>query len=184
MVRLGFIRDAEQSPPEFARVYVTPAREGAPPATEVRSWPNSDGEQLYEIAFIVPHGEKHLESWVGFMAETLERMGWDRWWIDTLSLSQVLNRYIVDAVWQWGESFWPLFTKDAVALIQVGTQRQDFRDCAEKWATQFAHVSVDDACDYERIALELEAQAQEERAALRRSSWITRLLLHVRNRTS
>lgn len=182
MVKLGFIKDAEQSPPDYARVYVTPAPDGATPTTEVRSWPNGDGEQLFEIVFIVPRGENHLHTWVGYMAETLARMGWDRWWIDTLSISQVLNRYIVDAVWQWGESFWPLFQKDAVTLVQVGLQRADFQDCAEKWAEQFAHVSVEDEYDFERIALELEAQAREERAK-RRSFWLPRLL-HARNRTN
>ncbi|MFW5735025.1 MAG: hypothetical protein ACOCWR_08205 [Oceanidesulfovibrio sp.] len=183
MVKLGFIKDADQCPPEFARVYVSPAQEGACPTTEVRSWPNSEGEQLFEIAFIVPRGENHLQSWVGYMAETLERMGWDRWWIDTLSLSQVLNRYIVDAVWQWGEAFWPLFKKDGVALIQVGMQPGEFHECAKKWANMFAHVSVDDEYDFERITLELEAKAAEERANKRLSVWLPRLF-GARNRTS
>lgn len=182
MVKLGFIKDADQSPPEHARVYIAPAPDGASPATEVRSWPNRDGEQLFEIAFIVPRGEKHLHAWVGFMAETLDRMGWDRWWIDTLSISQVLNRYIVDAVRQWGEAFWPLYQRDAVALIQVGLQREDFQNCAENWARQFPHVSVDNEYDFERITLELEAQAMEERA--KRRFFGLHRLLHARNRTN
>lgn len=181
MVKLGFIKDADQSPPEFARVYIAATEDGKAPSAEVRSWPNRDGEQLFEVVFLVPRGEKNLGSWIGYMADTLMRMGWDHWWIDTLSVSQVLDRYIVDAVASWGDAFWPLFSNEAVVLIQVGLQREDFQRCAEKWARKFPHLEVDDEHDYERIALELEAQAQAERE--KRPTYRLLRLLQSRNRS-
>ncbi len=108
MVRLGYIKDAEQSPPGFRRVYARAAPDrDRPPASEVRSWSDADGRQRYEIAFDAPHGEADLEVWAGYMRDTLLRMGWRHWWLDVNSLSQVMDRYLTEAAFRWGLAFWP-----------------------------------------------------------------------------
>lgn len=157
MVKLGFIKDGTQAPPGFHRVFVQ-ISEGPGNSqglqTTVHSWPLKDGTQLFELAVHVPQGAEHVEEWAGPMARVLCDMGWEHWWIDSFSLSMVLDRYITEALRLWGLAFWKDYTQDGVVLVQVGLQREAVGQSLASWAERFPEVRFSSAHDYEAIERE------------------------------
>lgn len=164
MVKLGFIKDAEQSPPDFHRVYVRPA-EGPTPTdgsvvTTVRSWPVRGGGQLFELAVDVPPGAETVKQWAPPMAHVISQMGWTRWWIDSFSLSMVLDRYITEALRLWGIAFWGNYSLESVVLVQVGLQREAVSQSIAAWHDKHPKVRFSNAYDFEAMEREQALQAR------------------------
>ena len=165
MVKLGFVKDAEQCPPDFHRVFVRSALLGGPattPAgeviTTVRSWPDREGEQRFELAVDVPPGVEAVAHWAPSLARILTAMGWTQWWLDSFSLSQVLDRYITEALRLWGVAFWQDYKLDGIVLIQVGLQREAVSQSVKAWHQKYPEVRFSSAHDYEAMERE---QAQQ-----------------------
>jgi len=163
MVKLGFIKDASQAPAGFHRVYVQPLQHGGgagPLATSVRSWPLRDGSQLFELAVDVPPGPERVDQWAPEMAKVIGDMGWNHWWIDSFSLSMVLDRYITEALRIWGLEFWGHYPLDGIVLVQVGLQREAVSQSLAAWSERFPEVRFSSAHDYEAIEREQEQQVK------------------------
>ncbi len=163
MVKLGFIRENTQCPPDFPRVYIRPAErlmdEGV--ETTVYSWPGPDGVQLFELAVDVPPGAENVRRWVPGMAEIITNMGWNQWWIDSFSLSMVMDRYITEALRIWGLCFWECYKSDAIVLVQVGLQREAVQLSISAWREKFAEVRFSAAHDYDAMEREQEKMVRE-----------------------
>jgi len=163
MVKLGFIKDASQAPPGFHRVFVQlddGSAVSGEPATMVRSWPAKDGSQFFELAVNVPKGAENVHLWAPHMARILGNMGWNHWWLDSFSLSMVLDRYITEALRIWGLDFWGHYPLEGIALVQVGLQREAVSQSLAAWAEKHPDVRFSSAHDYEAIEREQEQQVK------------------------
>ncbi len=166
MVKLGFIREGSQSPPDFPRVYVRPveksdaATDGAV-TTTVYSWPGPDGVQLFELALDVPPGAEHVREWAPHMAQVLIDMGWNTWWIDSFSLSMTMDRYITEALRIWGLAFWEYYKADAIVLVQVGLQREAVNLSISAWREKYAEVRFSNSHDFDAMEREQEQMAKQ-----------------------
>lgn len=162
MVKLGFIKDAEQSPPDFHRVFVRPAEGPLPKdgsvVTTVHSWPVKGGGQLFELAVDVPRGAENIKQWAPPMAKVISNMGWTQWWIDSFSLSMVIDRYITEALRLWGLAFWGSYSLESIVLVQVGLQREAVSQSIAAWHEKYSQVHFTSAHDYDAIERE---QAQQ-----------------------
>ncbi len=161
MVKLGFIKDAGQAPPGFHRVFLRPWSSREPYMelkTEVRSWPNKSGAQFFELAVDVPVGAEHVPGWAGPLAGVICNMGWSQWWIDSFSLSMVLDRYITEALKIWGLEFWKNYTLDGVVLVQVGLQREAVFNSVKIWSEHYKDVRFSNVHDYDAIEREYAQQ--------------------------
>lgn len=169
MVRLGFIKDAEQCPADFHKVFFRPTKtlSSGRLETTVYSKPDDAGQQLFELAVDVPRGAEKLDQWVVAMAKILQDMGWTQWQLDSFSLSMVLDRYITEALKLWGQKFWPTYKKESTVLIQVGLQREAVSMGVAAWREKFKHLSYAEECDFDKIAREETAQNQQRSKKIR-----------------
>lgn len=169
MVRLGFVKDADQCPADYHKVFFRPT-ETAPSGrfdTTIYSRPDDAGRQRFELAVDVPRGAEKLDLWVGQMSSMLQGMGWTQWWLDSFSLSMVLDRYITEALKLWGRMFWASYRFDAVVLIQVGLQREAVNMSVAYWKEKFKHVVYEPEFDFEKNERELAAQTKQRSKKLK-----------------
>ncbi len=162
MVQLGLVKDADQVPDGFSRVFVRAGNiDKLEPA--VYSRPNRQGEQQFELALDVLPGVENIDSWAPFLATVIQDMGWERWWIDSFSLSEVLDRYITEALRLWGLEFWKYYSKEGVVLVQTGLQREAVSLSISAWEDRHSHVRVSKLYDYDAMEREQQAQIQERK---------------------
>jgi len=162
MVNLGCIKDVEQSPADYHRVFVrSAALSGRGLDTTVYSRPDRHKVQRYELAVDVASGDRSLDIWVPALAGILQNMGWTRWWLDSFSISMVLDRYITEALKQWGYLFWQHYTLESVVLVQVGLQRESVLTAISAWEGRFKSVRFAEEYDYEAMAREQANQNRE-----------------------
>jgi len=165
MVRLGYIKDAEQCPAGIHKVFFRPtdAPLSGRVATTVYSRPDSQGVQRFELAVDVPREAEKLDQWVSSLAEIIQSMGWTQWQLDSFSLSMVLDRYITEALKLWGKKFWASYAAESAVLIQVGLQREAVLMSVSAWQDKFKHLRYDEELDLDKLARE-EAQQSLERS--------------------
>ena len=162
MVQLGLVKDADQVPEGFTRVFV---RAGSSTTLEptVYSRPDRQGVQQFELALDVIPGVDNIPTWAPFLASVIENMGWERWWIDSFSLSEVLDRYITEALRLWGLEFWKYYSSDGVVLVQTGLQREAVSLSINAWEDRFSHVRLSKLYDYDAMEREQQAQVQQRK---------------------
>lgn len=163
MVKLGYIKDTEQCPPDFHKVFFRPTERIKPGRLEttVYSKPDRSGLQRFELAVDTPRGAECLDQWVAPLASLLQDMGWTQWQLDSFSLSMVLDRYITEALKLWGVRFWAAYQAESTVLIQVGLQREAVGMAVSSWQDKFKQLRFDDECDFDKLAREEAAQNQE-----------------------
>jgi hypothetical protein len=163
MVRLGYIKDAEQCPPDFHKVFFRPSEifTSGRLETTVYSKPDRAGLQRFELAVDAPRDAERLDQWVVALAEVLQGMGWVQWQLDSFSLSMVLDRYITEALKMWGAKFWAVYRAESTVLIQVGLQREAVGMAVNAWREKFKHVQYDVESDFDKLAREEVVQSQE-----------------------
>jgi len=172
MVRLGFVKDAEQCPPDFARVFVRPAvSRGAQVESTIYSQPNESGEQLFELALDVPRGVERLNRWAPAMADVLDKMGWRQWWLDSFSISMAADRYVTEALNKWGAHFWSHYRQDAVVLVQVGLQRDAIAHSVDQWLKRNDHLRLDPEYDFDEKERERDLQNRERTRKFKSLLW-------------
>lgn len=163
MVKLGFVKEAEQCPIEYPRVFVRPAEGIAPVgfSTTVQSWPVRNQGQRFELAVDIPPGVDRLNAWIPPLATTLTNMGWSTWWIDAFALSMVMDRYITEALRLWGLPFFQHYNADAVVLVQVGLQRDAVMQAVGLWQEKHKHLEISDEHDFDKLDKEQAAQGKQ-----------------------
>ena len=177
MVKLGFIKDASQGSHEFPRVIVRPGKQSDPSVIEttVNSWPDNEGNQVFELALNVAQGVEHLDVWVPRMAGIIKDMGWSNWWLDTNTVSMVLNRYLTEALRLWGLCFFKHYEVEGVILLQVGLQREAVAQSVMAWEEAFPNVAFD--AEYDLDARDRESSPQNaKRSRSIKSSLFPKLL--------
>jgi hypothetical protein len=154
-------------------VFVRPAEPGAAGRVEptLYSRPNDEGEQIFELAIDVPRGLEHLDEWVPPMAEILINARWQRWWLDSFSISTVLDRSLTRALKEWGERFWPRFQLDALVLIQVGLQREAVNQSVADWQKQFDHLRYDHEHDFDQMEMQRQQQSRARSKKIKSILW-------------
>lgn len=185
-MRLGLIRDAAQSPPEFHKITFTPGSapllgsaddglrsELAAPAwalgSSVRSWPVRRGQQCFCLTFEAPPGAARLAQWAASSARMLADMGWRRWWLDTAALARLTGLTPGEALAAWGALFWEAYrpannglaAADVVALVCLAQRRDEVCAALAGWSDRFAHLKTVDAFDYDTLAREREREKTE-----------------------
>lgn len=163
MVQLGLVKDVDQVPEGFSRVFV---RAGSSDMLEptVYSRPDRQGGQQFELALDVVPGVDNIASWAPVLASVIQNMGWERWWIDSFSLSEVLDRYITEALRLWGLEFWKYYSKDGVVLVQTGLQREAVCLSIFSWEERFSNVRISKLHDYDAMEREQQAQVQQRKS--------------------
>ena len=169
MVHLGLIKDAEDCDATFLRVVLNPAAKGqaAPLSPVVRSWPDEEGVQLFELCLEVTPGVDAVKEWAPVMAEVISKMGWDNWCLDVNSVSMVLNRYLTDALGTWGSEFWPHYDKESVVLLQAGLQREPVMMSVQEWEASFSTVKHSTDYDFDAQEREQIRQSRERSKKLK-----------------
>ncbi len=162
MVQLGLVKDVDQVPDGFSRVFVR-AGSGDKLEPTVYSRPDRQGVQQFELALDVLPGVENIATWAPCLASVIQNMGWERWWIDSFSLSEVLDRYITEALRMWGLEFWKYYSKEGVVLVQTGLQREAVSLSLFAWEERFSHVRVSKLYDFDAMEREQQAQIQQRK---------------------
>lgn len=160
MAKLGLIKDLGQLPDGFHKVTLaaSPASPSAPLSSSVSSLCLRGGCQRFTLTFEVPPGPEHVHRWAGPMAEALDAMGWDQWWLDTDAVATILDNRVIAALGMWGNAFWLHYQHDAVVLFDVGPLRGPVRDQLSRWEEWREGLAYDPEHDYDALAQEREAK--------------------------
>jgi hypothetical protein len=151
MIRVGFVKDASQCPPNHHRVAMGPGREGGLQFT-VNSWPDGDGSQQYELLVDAPTGAP--DRWIRDMARCIKDLGWRAWWLESGTLARVLARPLTDALTDWGLAFWPHCHQETVALLALDGQRSDVYQAVRAWERNLPFVRFANTLDFDTRAKE------------------------------
>lgn len=150
MVSLGFIRNSENCPPEARQIRVMSAAEPMPAPGEatVRIWRDARGVTRWGLDWSV-RDPSDAAKWAPLLAGKLVSLDWRSWWLDLACLSETLGLPADKALAEWGARFWPVYTHDALVLLDVEGRRRTVYQVVRRWEQQYAGMRFSTRHDYD-----------------------------------
>lgn len=170
MVKLGFISEISQCPPQHPGVCLGTCDEaaGAEPSPTIRAW-TERRTQRYELRWDVPADPARLGDWTPAMAASLNGLVLPGWWLDPASVGRALQLPVEEALIRWGMAFWPHYRATAAVYIFVGdVGRGPAYHGVRAWERRFEHVRFHSRYDLDLAARQAPAKINPVAATLSR----------------